>query len=102
MQSLTGASEHKETGSSTGADLKRVMGGLQLWSGVERMTRVVILLLLGAGVGGLLLPQGRAAVAQAKFGEFIRVGSRRVVLRMKLVVILELRRLLHSKEGVVL
>lgn len=77
MQSLTGASERKETGSFTGTDLKRVMGRLQLWSGVERVTRVAILLLIGAGVGGLLLPQGRAAVAQAKFGE--------VVLRMEFV-----------------
>lgn len=32
------------------------------------MTKAFLLLLVGAGVAGLLLPEGRAAVAQAEFG----------------------------------
>ena len=69
VQSLAGTSKRQEPGSTKGAELKRFVGGVKFWAALENVTRVLLLLLLGAGVGGLLLPQGRAAVAQAKFGE---------------------------------
>ncbi|CAN0017767.1 unnamed protein product [Scytosiphon promiscuus] len=46
---------------------KRLLGGVRFWVGVEGVVKTALLLLAGAGVGGLLLPEARAAVAQAKF-----------------------------------
>lgn len=56
-------------GSATDPGHKRLFGGVRFWAGLEGITKTALLLLVGAGVGGLLLPEARAAVAQAKFGE---------------------------------
>lgn len=55
--------------SSSNTGRKRLLGGIRFWMGFEAVTKASLLLLVGAGVGGILLPEGRAAVAQAKFGE---------------------------------
>lgn len=68
IQSLSGAAG---TGAETAADpgRKRLLGGVRFWTGLEAVTKTALLLVVGAGVGGLMLPEARAAVAQAKFGE---------------------------------
>lgn len=50
---------------------RRLLGSVRFWAGLEAVTKAALLLLVGAGVGGLLMPEGRAAVAQAEFGEFV-------------------------------
>ncbi|CAM9474295.1 unnamed protein product, partial [Hapterophycus canaliculatus] len=72
-------------GDTSRAGRKRLLGGVRFWAGVEGVVKTALLLLAGAGVGGLLLPEARAAVAQAKFEakyrrEFIDPMSRLEVL----------------------
>lgn len=71
IQSLSRAAgaDKSGVGSAATPGRKRLLGGVTFWTGLEGVTKTALLLLLGAGVGGLLLPEARAAVAQAKFGE---------------------------------
>eukprot|EP00904_Undaria_pinnatifida_P002747 jgi/Undpi1/12473/HiC_scaffold_5.g02144.m1 len=43
--------------------------GVRFWAAVEGVTKTALLLLAGAGVGGLLFPEASAAGAQTKYGE---------------------------------
>ncbi|CAM9340742.1 unnamed protein product [Ectocarpus sp. 4 AP-2014] len=69
IQSLSRAAgtDNSGVGGAATAGRKRLLGGVRFWTGLEGVTKTALLLLLGAGVGGLLLPEARAAVAQAKF-----------------------------------
>lgn len=84
IQSLSRAAGTDGTsGGSSHTGRKRLLGGVQFWVGLEGVVKTALLLLAGAGVGGLLLPEARAAVAQAKFGE--RRGGFVLVLGLELV-----------------
>lgn len=50
--------------------------GVRFWAAVEGVTKTALLLLAGAGVGGLLFPEASAAGAQTKYGEEFFVGGR--------------------------
>ncbi|CBJ48822.1 hypothetical protein Esi_0049_0027 [Ectocarpus siliculosus] len=69
IQSLSRAAgtDNSGVGGAATPGRKRLLGGVRFWTGLEGVTKTALLLLLGAGVGGLLLPEARAAVAQAKF-----------------------------------
>lgn len=56
---------------------RRLLGGVRFWTGLEAVTKAALLLLVGAAIGGLLMPEARAAVAQAEFGEFGKRSSQR-------------------------
>eukprot|EP00752_Nemacystus_decipiens_P009944 g8867.t1 len=63
----TGNNSWTAAGSAADPARKRLLGGFRFWTGLEGVAKTALLLLAGAGVGGLLLPEARAAVAQAKF-----------------------------------
>lgn len=77
VKHLTGSLGTK-TGKRGPSGLRDLMGSLRFWVGLEGFTKATLLLMVGAGVGGLLLSDGRAAVAQTEFGEE-PVSSRSVV-----------------------
>ncbi|CAN0541237.1 unnamed protein product, partial [Ectocarpus sp. 12 AP-2014] len=69
IQSLSRAAgtDNSGVGGAATPGRKRLLGGVRFWTGLEGVTKTALLLLLGGGGGGLLLPEARAAVAQAKF-----------------------------------
>ncbi|CAM9463333.1 unnamed protein product [Sphacelaria rigidula] len=54
---------------------RRLLGGVRFWTGLEAVTKAALLLLVGAAIGGLLMPEARAAVAQAEFAAAQRVDE---------------------------